>query len=133
MTRELLSWIGGLLFVASLLGGLYLLGRHHGAEARDDWWRAGMAKVDAEVGRQAERKQAAADALARDVEAMRARPERIRTVTKEIIKHVVADADCSSLPESVRVLWAAGGADDPAAGAAGVADAAGTGLAGAVR
>ncbi len=39
MSRDLLSWLGGLLFVAALLGGLYLLGRSHGAAAERAEWQ----------------------------------------------------------------------------------------------
>lgn len=133
MTRDLLGWLGGMLFAAGLLGGLYLLGRHHGAEARDDWWRAGMARIDAEVGRQQTQAQKRADVLAADIEQLRKRPERVRTITNEVIRYVQPDVDCRSLPESVRVLWAAGSADDPAASATGVDDAGVSAVAGAGR
>lgn len=55
------------------------------------------------------------DALHLEVERLRARPARIRTVVETI--HVQADAECRSAPESVRVLWnsADGGADGPPA------------------
>jgi hypothetical protein len=55
---------------------------------------------------------------------LRRRPEVVRTVTTEVVKHVVADAECSSVSPALRVLWNAGGTDPDATGPAGVGDAA---------
>ena len=48
------------------------------------------------------------DRLHVEIEALRTRPERVRTVVKEV--KVYADAQCSSLPPSFRSLWDAGAA-----------------------
>ena len=126
MPSDLVRWLagalGGLLFVAALLGGHYLWGRVNGTAAADDRWRAAMALVEAELVKQQDAQRARAGKLAAEVERLRRRPETIRTVTQEVVKHVVADADCSSLPESLRVLWDAGGTDPDASGPAGVGD-----------
>lgn len=56
------------------------------------------------------------DVLHTEVERLRARPARIKTITETI--NVKADADCRSLPADLRRLWDAadGGADrSPAA------------------
>lgn len=124
LARLLAGWAGGLAFVAAAAGGLYLTGRHHGTAAADDRWRAAMVKIEAELTRQQAEQRARAGKLAAEVETLRRRPETIRTVTQEVVKHVVADAECKSLPESLRVLWDAGRpAPDPAS-AAGMGDAA---------
>lgn len=102
MTRGLLSWAGGLLFVAAVLGSLYMLGRMHEREA----WQAReverMAAISLAVGETVAR----ANALAVDVERLRKRPERIKEVVKEI--RVEADAECSSISPDYRRLWNAG-------------------------
>jgi hypothetical protein len=63
------------------------------------------------------------DVLHIEVERLRARPARIKTITETI--HVQADADCRSLPADLRRLWDAadGGADGPPAASARVDDA----------
>lgn len=120
VSRDLLSWAGGLLFVAALLVGLYGLGRMHGAQAaREEALVAENERLSAislAVGETVAR----ANALAVDVERLRARPERVRTITKEI--RVEADADCRSLPGSWLRLWNAEPGDYPDARATGVAD-----------
>jgi hypothetical protein len=40
-----------------------------------------------------------------EVERLRARPERVKTVTQEVVRYVQADAKCESLPSSFRELW----------------------------
>lgn len=73
MTTRLLSYVGGLLFVAALLGGLYLLGRSHGAEGVRVQWQAerlalaeAATKANADARRiEAERQKAAEDADAK--------------------------------------------------------------------
>ena len=128
MPSDLVRWLagalGGLLFVAALLGGTWLHGRHAGATAADTRHREVMAAIDAEMQRQQDAQRARAGKLAGEVERLRRRPETIRTVTTEVVKHVVADAECKSLPESLRVLWDAGSEAYDAAGPAAVDNAA---------
>lgn len=123
MTRDLLSWAGAALLVTALLGGLYLLGRDHGAAAEAARWQAAenerLSAISLAVGETVAR----ANTLAVDVERLRARPERVRTITKEI--RVEADADCRSLPLDWMRLWNAEPGDREPAGAAAVADDAG--------
>ena len=61
------------------------------------------------------------DRLYVEIEALRAKPERVRTVTKEV--KVYADAECSSLPADYRRLWNAGTDHHSPASAAAVGDA----------
>lgn len=124
LVRWLAGWAGGLAFVAAAAGGLYLTGRHHGTAAADDRWRAAMAQIEAELVKQQDAQRVRAGKLAAEVETLRRRPETIRTVTQEVVKHVVADADCASLPGTLRQLWDAGSADPDPASAAAVGDAA---------
>lgn len=124
IAKWLAGWAGGLAFVAALLGGFYLWGRVTGANAADDRWRAAMAQIEAELTRQQDAQRARAGKLAAEVEKLRRRPEVVRTVTQEVVKHVVADADCASLPGTLRQLWDAGSADPDATGPAAVGDAA---------
>jgi TPP-dependent trihydroxycyclohexane-1,2-dione (THcHDO) dehydratase len=124
IARLLAGWAGGLAFVAAAAGGLYLTGRHHGGDASDDRWRAAMVQIEAELVKQQDAQRARAGKLAAEVETLRRRPEVVRTVTTEVVKHVVADADCASLPGTLRQLWDAGSADPDPASAAGVGDAA---------
>lgn len=65
---------------------------------------------------------ARSNALAVEVEKLRARPERVRTVTQEVVKYVHADAHCESLPPSFRSLWNVEPDADPPAGTARVGD-----------
>jgi hypothetical protein len=124
IARWLAGWAGGLAFVASLLGGHYLWGRVNGTAAADERWRAAMALVEAELVKQQDAQRARAGKLAAEVETLRRRPETIRTVTQEVVRHVTSDAECRSLPESVRLLWDAGSTDPDATGPAAVGDAA---------
>lgn len=124
IARLLAGWAGGLSVVAALLGGVYLTGRHHGTDAADKRWRGAMAQIEAELSRQQDAQRQRAGKLAAEVEQLRRRPEQIRTVTTEVVKHVVADAECKSLPESLRVLWDAGRPDADATAPAAVGDAA---------
>lgn len=126
------SWqiaIIALLFVAA---GAYLAGHRHGVTVERG--RAAlientrMAAVAQAVGETVAR----ANALAADVERLRARPAQIREVIKEV--RVESDADCSSLPPGWLRVWNAAGADDhPDAGAAGVGAGAGVPVAEAGR
>ena len=124
LARWMAGWAGGLAFVGALGGGIYLWGRVNGAEAADDRWRAAMVKIEAELTRQQDAQRARAGKLAAEVETLRRRPETIRTVTTEVVKHVVADAECSSVSPALRVLWDAGSAPPDPASAAAVGDAA---------
>lgn len=128
MPSDLVRWLagalGGLLFVAALVAGLILYGYSWGGSDTDDRWRGAMAQIEAELVKQQDAQRARAGKLAAEVETLRRRPETIRTVTTEVVKHVVADAECKSLPESLRVLWGAGSADPDPASAAGMGDAA---------
>jgi hypothetical protein len=73
VTTRLLSYAGGLLFAVALLGGLYLLGRSHGAEGVRVQWQAerlalaeAATRANAEARRiEAERQKAAEDADAK--------------------------------------------------------------------
>lgn len=88
----------GLLSVA-LVGGAWLHGN-----------RTAKAACEAQRAMERDRAQQTAldqarrvDRLYVEIETLRAKPERVRTVTKEV--KVYADADCSSLPQSFRDLW----------------------------
>jgi hypothetical protein len=121
MSRDLLVWAGGLLFVACLLGGLYGLGRMHGAQVtREEALAAENARMTA-VSLAVGETVARSNALSIEVERLRARSERVRTITREI--RVEADADCRSLPADWLRLWNAEPGDRPDAGAARVDDA----------
>ena len=124
LARWMAGWAGGLAVVAAAFGGTYLTGRHHGTDAADDRWRSAMVKIEAELTRQQTAQRVRAGKVAAEVETLRRRPETIRTVTQEVVKHVVADAECSSISPALRVLWDAGSADPDATGPAAVGDAA---------
>ena len=118
------SWQIALIAIVCVAGLAYLTGRGHGVTAERG--RAAlaenvrMAAVSQAVGETVAR----ANALAADVERLRARPAQIREVIKEV--RVESDADCSSLPPGWLRVWNATGADDyPDAGAAGVGAGAG--------
>ena len=133
LARWLAGWAGGLALIAAAFGGTYLTGRHHGTEAADERWRGAMALVDAEMQRQQAEQRARAGKLAGEVERLRRRPEVVRTVTTEVVKHVVADAECSSVSPALRVLWDAGSPAPDPAGTAAVGDAAVSSVAAARR
>ena len=120
MTRSLLSWTSGALLVISLLTIGYFTARGQGVASERGRALAAenerLAAISLAVGETVAR----ANALAIDVERLRSRPERVRTVTKEI--RVEADADCRSLPLSWGLLWNAEPVADPSASAAPVAD-----------
>ena len=124
LARLLAGWAGGLAFVGALGGGIYLWGRVNGTEAADERWRGAMVKIEAELTRQQTAQRARAGKVAAEVETLRRRPEQVRVITEEVVRHVVADAECKSLPESLRVLWDAGSAPPDPASAAGMGDAA---------
>lgn len=133
LVRWLAGWAGGLAFVAAAAGGLYLTGRHHGTDAADERWRGAVAQIEAELSRQQDAQRARAGKLAAEVETLRRRPEVVRTVTQEVIRHVVADAECSSVSPALRVLWDAGSPAPDPAGTAAVGDAAVSSVAAARR
>lgn len=57
--------------------------------------------IEAERWEQARRM----DKVQAEVEVLRARPEKVRTITEKVIEYVQADTDCASLPASYRSLW----------------------------
>ncbi len=133
LVRTLAGWLGGLLFVAAVLGGTWADGYYRGMAAADRRHAEAAAVIDRQVAD--ERAEDARRVLRMQdrIDELRARPERVRTVTREVVKHVVADAECSSLPESVRRLWDAGSADRAPAGTGSVGDAGVPTVAGAGR
>lgn len=122
MTRALWSWAVGALLLASLLGGLYLLGRSHGTYSERARWIERDAEIDRQVAEMRANQARELTLLTERIIELQARPERIRTVTREVVKHVVADAECSSVPESLRVLWSADRAPGDPTGSAGLGD-----------
>lgn len=123
MTRALWSWAVGALLLGGLLGGLYLLGRSHGTQGERARWVERDAEIDRQVTEMRAKQARELTLLTELIIELQARPERIRTVTREVVKHVVADAECSSVPESLRVLWSADRAPGDPAGTAGLGDA----------
>lgn len=102
----------------------YDTGRIHGRAAVQAKWDAETTAAAEARARELRETVTRMDALHLEVERLRARPARIRTVVETI--HVQADAECRSAPESVRVLWnsADGDPDGPPAAPARVGDAA---------
>lgn len=123
IAQSIASALGVLLFLGALLGGLYLQGRVHGTSAERERWTAQMAEIDRQVEQHRDEQSRRLVRLVDEIDALRARPSRVRTVTREVIKHVAADAECASVPASLRFLWDAEPADRDAAGTAGVGDA----------
>ena len=131
--RTVAGWLGGLALIAALLAGIWFDGRYRG-EARADARNAEqMRAIDAQVADERAEQARRLLRLTDRIDELRARPERVRTVTREVVKHVVADAECSSVPESVRRLWDAGRADRAAPGSSGLGDAGVPAVAGAGR
>lgn len=131
--RTVAGWLGGLALVAFALAAIYLTGKIEGERAADARHAEQMRAIDAQVADERTEQNRRLMRLTDRIDELRARPERVRTVTREVVKHVVADAECSSVPESVRWLWDAGRADRPAASAAGLGDAGVPAVAGAGR
>lgn len=127
------GWLGGLALIAALLAGIWFDGRYRGEARADARHAEQMRRIDAEVDAERAEQNRRLMRLTDRIDELRTRPERVRTVTREVVRHVVADAECSSLPESVRRLWDAGRADRPAAGTASVGDAGVPAVAGAGR
>lgn len=133
LARTVLGWLGGLLFVAAALGGTWADGYYRGKAAADRRHDADMAAIDRQVADERAEQARRALRMQDRIDELRARPERVRTVTREVVKHVVADAECRSVPESVRGLWDAGRADRESAGPGGVGHAGVPRVAGAGR
>lgn len=118
LSSRALPYIGAVLLTVAILGGTYAAGRN----AERSKWKA----RDAEIARQVA--VAKADDLKRvqtltdELEELRARPERVRVVTKEVIRRVIQDRECPSLPADFRRLWDASGGDPASSAAAPVAD-----------
>lgn len=133
MATRVAGWAGGLALIAALLAAIWFDGKYNGEKSADARHAEQMRKVDAQVDAERAAQNRRLVRLTDRIDEIRARPERVRTVTREVVKHVVADAECSSVPESVRWLWDAGRADRPAASAAGLGDAGVPAVAGAGR
>lgn len=131
--RTVAGWLGGLALIAALLAGIWFDGRYRGEARADARHAEQMRVIDAQVADERAEQNRRLMRLADRIDELRARPERVRTITKEVVRHVVADAECSSVPESVRRLWDAGRADRPAASTAGMGDAGVSAVAGAGR
>lgn len=123
IATSIASALGVLLFLGALLGGVYLQGRVHGTAAERERWTERMAEIDRQVEQHRTEQARRLVRLVDEIDALRARPERVRTVTREVVRHVVADAECSSVPASLRRLWDAEPEDRDTAGTAGVGDA----------
>lgn len=94
-----IAWAALMGMIVAALGGTWLIGyRAGGAECREK-----VAAINAKVQADALETARRVDRLHVEIEALRARPERIRTITRTI--HVQADADCSSLPPEWVQLW----------------------------
>lgn len=122
LLRPILPYALLVVGVAAVGGWISAQGHRAGAASVQVRWDAERSAVEAA---QATERAATAERLATlagEIEALRARPERVRTITRTV--HVAADAECLSTPESVRRLWDATtpGADGAAARAAALAD-----------
>lgn len=133
LPTRIAGWAGGLALIAALLAGVWFDGRYRGEARADARHAEQMRAIDAQVADERAEQARRLMRLTDRIDELRARPERVRTVTREVVKHVVADADCRSLPESVRRLWDAGRAGRPAAGTASMGDAGVSAVAGAGR
>ena len=124
-----IAWAAAVAAIVAALGGVYLAG--HRAAQSD--CREKVAAINAQAQADALETARRVDRLHVEIEQLRARPERIRTVVKEV--KVEADSSCVSLPDSFRWLWNARpreAADSSAAAVGdgsvpGVADPAGNG------
>lgn len=118
-----IAWAALMGMIVAALGGTWLIGyRAGGAECREK-----VAEINSKVQADALETARRVDRLHVEIEALRAKPERVRTVVREV--KVNADAECVSLPSSYRSLWNAvpRAATDP--GPAAVGDAGMPGLA----
>lgn len=131
--RTVAGWLGGFALVAFALAAIYLTGKIEGEREADARHAEQMRAIDAQVADERAEQNRRLMRLTDRIDELRTRPERVRTVTREVVKHVVADAQCSSVPESVRRLWDAGRADRAAPGSSGLGDAGLPAVAGAGR
>lgn len=122
--RTVAGWLGGLALMAFALAAIYLTGKIEGERAADARHAKEMRAIDAQVDAERTEQNRRLMRLTDRIDELRARPERVRTITKEVVRHVVADADCGSLSPAWRLLWNAGREDRPAAGTARLGDAA---------
>jgi len=110
-----IAWAALMGMIVAALGGTWLIGyRAGGAECREK-----VAEINSKVQADALETARRVDRLHVEIEVLRARPERVRTVVKEV--KVNADADCKSLPADWRMLWNAipRATDAPSAAAVG--------------
>ena len=118
-----IAWAAAVAVVIAAFGGSYLAGyRSAQADCRET-----VAGINAEVNREALETAKRVDRLHVEIEALRAKPERVRTVVREV--KVNADAECVSLPSSYRSLWNAVPRAAADSGTAAVGDAGMSGLA----
>lgn len=111
-----IAWAAAVAAVVAALGGVYLAGYR---AAQGDC-RERVAEINAQVQAEALETARRVDRLHVEIEALRKRPERVRTVVKEI--KVEADATCVSLPDTFRSLWNARPREAEPAGSAAVGD-----------
>jgi hypothetical protein len=81
----------------------YDTGRIHGRAAVQAKWDAERQLAAEKRAQELRETVTRMDALHIEVERLRARPARVKTIVETI--HVQADAECRSAPESVRLLW----------------------------
>lgn len=99
------GWLGGLALIAALLAGIWFDGRHRGEARAGARHAEQMRQIDAEVNAERAEQNRRLMRLTDRIDELRTRPERVRTVTREVVRHVVADAECSSVPAAFRSLW----------------------------
>ena len=104
-----MRWLAALAILAAIASGLlltYRMGWQAGSDAQAlvlaDWKR----QVEAQAIERREASRARYDDLQERFNELRSRPEKVRTVVREI--EVLADDRCDSLPASYRRLWDAG-------------------------
>ena len=122
-----LAWAAVVALLFGGVGGSWLVGyRAGGAECREK-----VAEINAQVQAEALETARRVDRLQVEIEALRAKPDKIRTVVREV--KVYADATCASLPDTFRSLWNARPREAADSGPAAVGDAGVPGVAGADR
>ena len=99
------GWLGGLALIAALIAGIWFDGQYRGEARADARHAEQMRAIDAQVADERAEQNRRLMRLTDRIDELRARPERVRTITKEVVRHVVADADCRSLPATFRSLW----------------------------